>query len=66
VDESAFAGVGVVDTSGEVVGAQVAVGAGLGEDMPNDHNEGVGGGDGGFLPALFAEASVEPANWAPT
>src|SRR5882762_1920379 len=61
VDESAFAGVGVVDTSGEVVGAQVAVGAGLGEDMPNDHNEGVGGGDGGFLPALFAEASVEPA-----
>ena len=58
-DEPAFAGVGVVEAAGEVVRAEVAVGGGLGEHVPNDHNEGVGGGSGGLLAALFAEAAME-------
>jgi hypothetical protein len=37
------------------------VGRGLGEHMPNDHDQGVRGGDSRLLPALFSEATVEPA-----
>jgi len=40
-DESTFACVGTVDTAGEAIRAQVAVGGGLGEDIPDDDNEGV-------------------------
>ena len=58
-DEAAFAGFGVVEAAGEVVRAEVAVGGGLGEHMPNDRDEGVGGGGGGLVAALFAEAAVE-------
>jgi hypothetical protein len=36
-DEPALACFGVVDAAGEVVRAQVVVGRGLGEHMPNDH-----------------------------
>src|SRR5436189_761087 len=61
VDESTFAGVGAVEAAGEVVRAQVAVGGGLGQDVPNDHNQGMGGGGRGLLPALGAEAAVEAA-----
>jgi len=42
-DESSFAYFGAVDTAGEVVRAEVAVGGGLGEDMPDDHDQGVCG-----------------------
>src|SRR3954454_8093073 len=59
VDESAFACFGAVEAAGEVVRAQVAVGGSLGQDVPDDHNEGVGGG--GLLTALAAEAAVEAA-----
>ena len=59
VDESAFPCFRVVGAAGEVVRAQVAVGGGLGQYMPNDHNEGVGGGGGGLLSALLAEPAVE-------
>jgi hypothetical protein len=61
VDESACAGLGVVDVAGEVVQAEVAVGGGLGEHMPNDHAQGVGGGGGGLVAALVAEPAVKPA-----
>src|SRR4029453_9937473 len=61
VDESTFACFGAVEAAGEVVRAQVAVGGSLGQDVPDDHNEGVGGGGGGLLPALGAEAAVEAA-----
>src|SRR4051794_22823010 len=54
-DESASAGVGVVEAAGEVVRAEVAVGGGLGEHVPDDHDQGVGGGDGGLVAALLAE-----------
>jgi hypothetical protein len=60
-DESTFAGVGAIDAGGEIVRAEVAVGGGLGEHMPNDHNQGMRGGGGGLLPALGAEAAVEAA-----
>jgi hypothetical protein len=60
-DEPACAGVGVVEVAGEVVRAQVAVGGGLGQRMPDDHNEGVGGGNRGLRPAFLAEAAVEAA-----
>jgi hypothetical protein len=42
----------VVYVAGEVVGAEVAVGGGLGEYVPDDHDHGVGGGGGGFLASL--------------
>src|ERR671925_580376 len=58
-DEPTLAYFGVVDAAGEVVRAQVAVGGGLGEHMPDDHNEGVGGGGGGLLSALLAETAAE-------
>ena len=60
-DELAFAGVGVVDAAGEIVRAKVAVCGGPGQHMPDDHNEGVGGGGSSFLAALLAEAAVEAA-----
>lgn len=60
-DEPTFAGVGVVDAAGEIVRAEVAVCGGLGQHMPDDHDQGVGGGSRGFLAALFAEAAVEAA-----
>jgi hypothetical protein len=60
-DEPALAGFGVVDATGEVVRAQIAVGGGLGEHMPNNHNEGVGGGNRGLLAAFLAETAVEAA-----
>ena len=61
VDESTLAYFGAVEAAGEVVRAEVAVGGALGEHMPNDHNEGVGGRGGGLLPALGTEAAVEAA-----
>src|SRR4051812_50157802 len=54
-DESAFARFGVVEAAGEVVGAQILVAGGVGEHMPDDHDQGVGGGDGGLASALLAE-----------
>ena len=36
-DESSLAGIGAVDAAGEVIRAEVAVGGGLGEHMPDDH-----------------------------
>jgi hypothetical protein len=59
VDELACTCLGTVDAAGEVVRAEVAVGGGLGEHMPDDHDQGVGGG--GFLAALCTEAAVEAA-----
>ena len=58
-DEATFACSWAVDAAGEVVRTEVAVGAGLGQHMPDDHNEGVGGGGGGLLSALLAETAVE-------
>ena len=57
-DELAFASVGVVNAAGEVVRAEVAVGGGLGEYMPDDHDQGVRGGDSGFWATFFAESAV--------
>lgn len=59
VNESAFTGVGTVDTTGEVVRAEVTVGGGLSEHMPDDHDQGMGGC--GLLAALFAEPAVKAA-----
>ena len=61
VDESALAGVGVVEAAGEVVRAEVAIGGGLSEHMPDDHDQRVGNGDGGLASALLAEAAVKTA-----
>jgi hypothetical protein len=58
-DESAFAGFGIVDAAGEVVRAELAVGGGLGEHVPYDHNEGMGSGDGGLRVTLLAGPTVE-------
>ena len=55
--EAALASVGVVDAAGEVARAQVAVGGGLGEYVPDDHDQGVGSGDCGLLAAGLAEAA---------
>ena len=60
-DESAFSRFGVVEAAGEVVRAQIPVGGGLGEHMPDDHDQGMGGGDGGLVAALLAEPAVESA-----
>jgi hypothetical protein len=60
-DEPAFACFGVVDAAGEVVRAEVAVGRGFGEYMPNDDDQSVCGGDCRLLAALFSEAAVKPA-----
>ena len=59
VDEPAFPCFRAVDAAGEVVRAEVAVGGGLGQHMPDDHDEGVGGGGGGLLSAFLAETAVE-------
>src|SRR5689334_1568890 len=59
VDEPTFPCFRAVDAAGEVVRAQVAVGGGLGQHMPDDHNEGVGGGRGGLLSAGVTETAVE-------
>jgi hypothetical protein len=58
-DEPAFAGAGVVDAAGEIVRAEVAVGGVLGEHMPDDHDQGMGGGGRGLLAAFLAEAAVK-------
>jgi hypothetical protein len=55
-----------VEAAGEVVRAQVAVGGGLGQDVPDDHNEGVGGGGGGLLPALVPKRRWKRRNCAST
>src|SRR5205823_635752 len=60
-DEAALAGFGVVDAAGEVVRAEITVGGGVGEHMPDDHDQRVGGGDGCLRAALFAESAVEAA-----
>lgn len=60
-DESPLTGIGTVDTTGEVIRAEIAVGGGLGEHMPDDHNKGVRGGGSGLLPTLLAEPAVEVA-----
>lgn len=65
-DEPAFAGVGVVEAAGEVVGAEVSVGGGLGQHLPDDHNEGVCGGGGGLVAALLPKRRWKRRNWAPT
>ena len=65
-DEATFACSWAVDAASEVVRAKVAVGAGLGQHMPDDHNQGVGGRRGGLLSALLAETAVEATELAPT
>ena len=60
-DELMFTGVGSVDAAGEVVRTEVVVGGGLGENVPDDHDQGVGRGHGGLPSALHAEPAVEPA-----
>src|SRR5207237_3544193 len=59
-DEVALAGgVGVAPL--EVVGAEYLVVAVAGEDVPDDHDHGVGDGEEGLALALLAEATLEPA-----
>ena len=60
VDQSAFACFGVV-AAGEVVRTQVAVGGTVVQDMPDDHDEGMGDRDGGLSAALLAEPAVQAA-----
>ena len=59
MDEPAFTCFGTVDAAGEVVRAKVAVGGGLGEHMPDDHDQGMGGSGCGLLATFFAEAAVK-------
>src|SRR5215218_7288833 len=59
-DESLFAVVGVVSAAGEVVRAEVAVADPGVQNVPDDHNQGVGGGGGRLLPALLAEVRLAP------
>src|SRR5690349_3607023 len=58
-DEPTFACLLTIDAAGEVVRTEVAVGAGFGQHMPNDHNQGVGGRGGGLTPSGLAEPAVE-------
>ena len=58
MDQAAFGRVGVV-AAGEVVVAEFAVFALVVQDVPDDHDQGVGDGDGGLAAALFAEPAVQ-------
>lgn len=51
----------VIYAAGEVVRAQIAIGGGLGEDVPDDYDQRVGGGDGRLAASTLAEAAVETA-----
>src|SRR5664280_914264 len=58
VDQAAPGGLGVV-VAGEVVPAEVAVLGEVVQDVPADHDEGVGDGYGGLAAAFLAEPAVE-------
>src|SRR5690242_6498263 len=59
VDQAAFGRVGVV-AAGEVVVAEFAVFALVVQDVPDDHDQGVGDGDGGLAAAFLAKPAVQP------
>src|SRR4051794_41717881 len=58
VDQAALGRFGVVP-AGEVVVAEFAVFALVVQDVPDDHDQGVGDGDGGFSAAFLAESAVQ-------
>lgn len=58
VDQAVLGGLGGA-VAGEVVVAEFAVGSLVMQDVPDDHNEGVGGCDGGLSAAVLAEPAVE-------
>src|SRR6266550_921917 len=60
VDQTSFPGVGVV-VAGEVVRTQVTVRGTFVENVPDDHDEGVGDRDGGLPAAGLAEPAVQAA-----
>ena len=68
-DELMFTGVGSVDAAGEVVRTEVVVGGGLGENVPDDHDQGVGRGHGAamavFRPPFMPNRRWNRRNWAP-
>src|SRR5258705_13828282 len=59
-DEASFVCFGVV-VAGEVVRAEVAVFGTVVQDVPDDHDEGVGEGDGGLPATGLAEPAGDAA-----